>query len=315
MLIHQLLSSAGKIVSKGKLSILIYHQVFSERDPMRASEPDAATFRWQMELVKKYFHPLSVSAALSHIEHDTLPRNAVCITFDDGYLNNLEVAAPILKALEIPATVYVATAFSFGENMWNDRLIDLVAANEITTLTLGAFNEDSIELGDINHRVSIAHNLIRKTKYLPFQQRKTLIDELYLENQISERPRKMLSSEQLKQLQESGIEVGAHTVNHPILKVLDKTEQFAQIQQSKQALEQMIGCKVTGFAYPNGKVDVDYNQATRAMVEEVGFDYAVSTNWGISNKQTDKFQLKRFTPWDKTPLKFHLRLIRNLASI
>lgn len=315
MLIHQLLSSVNKILNKGKLSILIYHQVFTERDPMRASEPDAATFRWQMELVKKYFHPLSISAALVHLEQNTLPSNAVCITFDDGYINNLEVATPILKELDIPATVYVATAFSLGENMWNDRLIDLVSANEVSTLTLKALKEAPIELGDIQNRVAVAHQLIKKIKYLPFEQRKILIDTLYLENKISERPRKMMSVQQIQQLQQLGIEIGAHTVDHPILKVMDKTEQLAQMQQSKQALEKILPHRVKGFAYPNGKVDVDYDFTTRSLAEEIGFDYAVSTNWGISSKHTDKFQLNRFTPWDKTPLKFHLRLIRNLIGL
>ncbi|MDX2367655.1 MAG: polysaccharide deacetylase family protein [Colwellia sp.] len=315
MLIHQFLSRANKVLNKGKLSILIYHQVFAERDPMRASEPDAVTFRWQMELVKKYFHPLSISAALVHLEQNTLPSNAVCITFDDGYINNLEVATPILKELDIPATVYVATAFSLGENMWNDRLIDLVSANEVSTLTLKALKEAPIKLGDTENRVVVAHQLIKKIKYLPFEQRKTLIDALYLENRISDRPRKMMSVQQIQQLQQLGIEIGAHTVDHPILKVIDETEQLAQMQQSKQALEQILLHRVKGFAYPNGKLGVDYDSATRDLAEQVGFDYAVSTNWGISSNHTDKFQLNRFTPWDKTPLKFHLRLIRNLIGL
>ncbi|MCW8866502.1 MAG: polysaccharide deacetylase family protein [Colwellia sp.] len=314
MLIHKLLSFAGKIFAKNKLSILIYHQVFAEQDPMRVSEPDAEAFRWQMELIKKYYTPLSISEALAHLDNGTLPANAVCITFDDGYINNLEVAAPILNALDIPATVYVATAFSNGENMWNDRLIDLVSAPQLSQLDISILGEDVIKLTDLSVRNKTAQYLIGKIKYLSILERKKIISQLYQANGVDEFPRKMMSPAQIKQLHEKGIEIGAHTVDHPILKVLSVDEQLIQIKASKQALADIIGTKVKGFAYPNGKLDVDYDSNTRDIVEQLDFEYAVSTNWGFSIKQSDKFQLKRFTPWDKTPLKFHLRLIRNLVG-
>ena len=72
---------------------------------------------------------------------------------------------------------------------------------------------------------------------------------------------------------------------------------------------------MTTFAYPNGKQRSDYNSDTRDIVESVGFKLAVTTNWGISTINTDRFQLNRFSPWDKEPSKYHLRLIRNALGI
>ncbi len=315
MLIHHLLSFAGKIFANNKLSILIYHQVFVEKDAMRPSEPDAETFTWQMWLISKHFTPLSITDALKHLEQDTLPANAICVTFDDGYINNLEIAAPILQRFNIPATVYIATAFSYGENMWNDRLIDLVSSPQLQSLNLNSINEGTIELTDVEERNKAAQYLIGKIKYLPIEERKCTITQLYLTNSIAEQPRKMMSADQVKQLHSMGIEIGAHTVDHPILKVLNEVEQSQQISNSKKVLEQWLGEKVKGFAYPNGKLGVDYDKCTRDIVEQQGFEYAVSTNWGASTDKTDKYQLNRFTPWDKTPLKFHLRLLRNLLGL
>ncbi len=311
MLIHKLLSLAGKIFAKNKLSILIYHQVFAEKDAMRPSEPDAQTFAWQMQLVNRHFTPLSISAALKHLERGTLPANAICVTFDDGYINNLEIAAPILQQFNIPATVYIATGFSNGENMFNDRVIDLVANQQISTLSLNAIEEHPVELESTEDRIKVAHSILAKIKYLPIAERKTLIDVLYQENDALEAPIKMMSAKQIKQLRSMGVEIGAHTVEHPILKVLEPAEQKQQIAKSKQVLEIVLGEEVTAFAYPNGKVGGDYDQGTRDIVEGIGFDYAVSTNWGVTTKSSDKFQLNRFTPWDATPLKFHLRLLLN----
>jgi peptidoglycan/xylan/chitin deacetylase (PgdA/CDA1 family) len=311
MLIHNLLSFAGKVLARNKLSILIYHQVFAEKDAMRPSEPDLETFTWQMQLINKHFTPLSISTALKHLENGTLPPNAICVTFDDGYVNNLEVAAPLLKRLSIPATVYVATGFSYGENMWNDRLLDLVSNQELTELDLSLINETNRVLTHQQSRIDAAHFLINKIKYLPFKERKDLIDQLYKTHNIEENSARMMTPDQIKKLPEYGIEIGAHTVDHPILKVNDEAVQFLQMKTSKDALEEWLGRPVKGFAYPNGKYQTDYDENTRDLAKQAGFDYAVSTNWGVSDKQTDKWQLNRFTPWDTNSLKFHLRLIRN----
>lgn len=312
-MIHSVISGLGQIFAKGKLSILIYHQVFQESDPMRASEPNVDTFRWQMELVKRCFTPISISSALSHIQNNTLPKNAICVTFDDGYLNNLTVAAPILNKLKIPATVFVATGFTSGENMWNDRLIDLISFVD-AEINLSALELKPVKLLDINHRVSLAHQLIENIKYFPYEKRKLLIDQLYQDNQITEKGSKMMTPKQIIELARLGIEIGAHTVDHPILKVLNNEEQKKQIQQSKLTLEQWLGHEVKGFAYPNGKNEKDYDIATRNIVAKCGFDYAVSTNWGFSDVKTDLFQLFRFTPWDDNPKKFHFRLLMNLLK-
>ena len=310
-MIHSLLSLAGKVLTKGKLSILIYHQVFEEIDPMRPTEPVKAEFDWQMKLVSRYFSPLSLTQALKHLKEGTLPANAVCITFDDGYLNNLTVAAPVLKKYNIPATVYCATAFASGENMWNDRLIDLVSTPELAQIDLTSLDLGCIELTDITARRSTAHKLLDKIKYLPIAERKQIVSSLYQENGVSEYPAKMMTPAQTKELHELGVEIGAHTVDHPIMHVLSEQEQEQQVIQSKTLLEQWIGAPVVGFAYPNGKLGIDYDDKTRNVVESAEFDYAVTTNVGVSTKDTDVYQLNRFTPWDKTPLKFHLRMILN----
>ncbi|MBZ9611733.1 polysaccharide deacetylase family protein [Rheinheimera maricola] len=310
-MMHKLLQQAGKLFGRNKLSILIYHQVLTEYDPMRPSEPTAEIFDWHMRLLRRYFTPLSLDDALQHLQQNTLPANAVCVTFDDGYLNNLTIAQPVLARYQIPATVYVATGFSHGTNMWNDRLIYLFADKKRQQLSLG---DEQVKIANDIDRREKAQQWLKKLKYLPIADRLAKIDGFYQQNNAKEQAPLMMTPDQIKQLSDSGVTIGAHTVNHPILKVLSETQQLEEISQSRQQLETWLGCEIKHFAYPNGVAGRDFDDTTTALVKQTDFQTAVVTNSGVSSAGTSPYKLKRFTPWDTTALKFHARLINNMRQ-
>ncbi|WP_213999933.1 polysaccharide deacetylase family protein [Arsukibacterium sp.] len=311
-MIHSALQLAGKLLSRNKLSILIYHQVLAEPDPMRPSEPTAAVFDWHMRLLRDYFAPLSLDDALYHLQRNSLPANAVCVTFDDGYLNNLTVAQPILAKYSIPATVYIATGFSHGSNMWNDRVIFLFSATERKQLQL---DDEIVQLGDWRDRRIKAQECLKKLKYLPIAQRLEAVDRFYQQNNVTEQPSLMMSPSQIKLLAEHGIAIGAHTINHPILKVMSEEQQKQEISSSKHQLESWLEKPINHFAYPNGGENVDFDERTVEIVKQSNFKSAVVTDWGISTPATSRLKLKRFTPWDKTPARFHFRLLKNITGL
>ena len=308
---HKLLALAGKTFGRNRLNILIYHQVFAERDTMRPSEPTAAEFDWQMKLIGEYYTPLSLDEALKGLDSNSLPNNAICVTFDDGYLNNLTVAEPILAKYNIPATIYVATAFSDGVNMFNDRILDLIEDEKFSDFDLTSVELGRVEVSDSASRIALAHRLIGKLKYLHFDDRMTRVDQIYQDNNASEYPARMMSVKDIKSLAETGVEIGAHTRDHPILRTLTLDAQQQQLMDAKQTLENIVNEPIKHFAYPNGKLNDDYSTETVELVKSVGFASAVSTHWGVSDSTSDQYQLKRFTPWDSSELKFHLRLRLN----
>ncbi len=305
------LSLLGRAMANGKLSILIYHQVLAEPDPMRPSEPTAAVFDWQMALLARHFAPVSLDAAVEGLAEGTLPANAACVTFDDGYLNNLTVAQPILAKYSIPATVYVATAFSHGLNMWNDRVINLFSDPTRNVLVLDG---EELKLESWSQRRDLAELWLRRLKYLPVQERLQAVAGFYEQNSIEEQSPQMMSPAQIRALSAAGTEIGAHTVNHPILMTLSAEEQASEIRDSKAILEEWTGKPVRHFAYPNGVWGKDLDVTTAQRVREAGFSTAVTTEWGVSDRGTSPWLLKRFTPWDSVPWRFHLRLFRNQAS-
>ena len=113
-------------------------------------------------------------------------------------------------------------------------------------------------------------------------------------------------------MRQAGMQIGAHTVSHPILARLTDEQARTEIGDSKRFLEKLLGERITVFAYPNGKAGEDYLPQSVEVVRDLGFDAAVSTDWGASRKDDDPLQIKRFTPWDKTRLRFGVRLLRNL---
>nr|WP_067297808.1 polysaccharide deacetylase family protein [Marinobacterium profundum] len=313
-MLHRLLTLFSHPLTRNKLSILNYHQVLESPDPMRPWEPDRVKFDWQMALLRRHFQPLSLIEALDRLEADTLPDHAICVTLDDGYLNNLEVGVPILKRHQIPATVFVASGFSNGENMWNDRILELFANLKNERINLEAIGLAKPELGNIATRRSLANYTITQLKYLPIAERVQTVNTLYHANGNIPEQRKMMRPEEISQLAAAGVEIGGHTHHHPILKGMSPQEQHQEIQQNKMLLEQWTGKPVVGFAYPNGRFGKDMDGASLAVVRQLGFRYAVSTDAGYTHKASNPHNLSRFTPWDNQPLRFHARLISNLVS-
>lgn len=111
-----------------RLSVLVYHRVLNAPDSIYAGDVDAATFRWQMGLVKEYLNPLPLPEAVERLAQGTLPPRAVSITFDDGYADNHALALPILQDLGLHATFFIATDFLNGGIMFNDAIAESVWA-------------------------------------------------------------------------------------------------------------------------------------------------------------------------------------------
>lgn len=297
---------------QGKMQILMYHRVLPEPDPLQPSEPCVTQFRWQMELLKEHFNVLPVSEAIDLLSKDTLPPRSACVTFDDGYADNLSIALPVMAELKIRPTVFVASGYLDGGIMFNDVLLETVRQCREGELSLQAVGLNiSYRLSGIDSRLAAYRDVVKLFKYLPERERRYKSLALADEYQVALPENLMLTSNQLRILADSQVDIGAHTVNHPILKLLNNDEARAEILQSRRSLEDILGKSVSLFAYPNGVPGQDYATHHPQMVRDLGFAAAVSTKKGVSTASTDRFQLRRFTPWDKTPSRFLLRLVRN----
>lgn len=295
------------------LSILIYHRVLERPDPLFPGEVDQAEFDRQLRLLKSLFNVIPLPDAVRHMRAGTLPPRAACITFDDGYADNAQNALPLLLAHGLHATFFVATGFLDGGRMWNDTVIELVRRAP-KGIDAGALGLGLHPLGTIEERRAAIGALIGQLKYLPLDERIEQVARLADSVGCVLPDDLMMSSSQVRQLHSSGMEIGGHTVRHPILATLDPGAARAEIADGKRALEELTGAPLRLFAYPNGKPGTDYRIEHVQMVRELGFEAAVSTSWGAQRGAPDLYQLPRFTPWDRGRLRFALRLAQNLRA-
>ena len=306
----------GNLISRkgaGRLCIVNYHRILELPDPLLGAEPDLATFRWQMRLLADRFNVLPLADALAGLAQGTLPARAVCITFDDGYRSTHDLALPVLREFSLPATVFITTGFIGEGNMWNDRILEAVRALDQPQLDLDRFGLGAFPMTTVAQRQHTIEHLTEAAKYLPPPRRQELIE--HLDERAGVFPQAlMLSRDMVRALADQGIEVGAHTITHPILTKLSDEQARYEIGESKRQLEAITGAPVRYFAYPNGKVGMDFDQRHVEMARTLGFEAAFTTAMGPATRADNLFTLPRSRPWDNNPSLFTLRLLRWLAS-
>lgn len=311
-MMHSLLQALSPTGRDARLSILIFHRVTPQRDPLFPGEMHAARFDATLAWLARWFRVLPLRDAIARLQAAELPARALAITFDDGYADNVEVALPILQRHGMPASFFVASDYLGGGCMWNDEIIEAVRASTLDELDAGPLGRHSLR--DVEARRRAIAQLIAQIKYLPPLVRAEAVHEVQRCARVGAAPALMMYPEGVRTLHRAGMEIGAHTATHPILARLTRADAANEIARGRTALEEIIGEPVTGFAYPNGKPDTDYLREHVDMVRAQGFAYALSTARGAARLGDDVFELPRFTPWDDTRLRFGLRMARNLAS-
>jgi peptidoglycan/xylan/chitin deacetylase (PgdA/CDA1 family) len=294
-----------------RLSVLIFHRVLPAFDPLRPTELTAPEFEARMRWVAANFDVLPLSEAAAALARNRLPRRALCITFDDGYADNHDLVLPVLRRARLTATFFVATGYLDGGCMFNDAVFEAVrqARGPVLDLSGMGLGQHSIA-SDSERRVATEH-IIGCLKYQDPQMRQEMAVRIS-EAVGAALPRNlMMSSEQVAAMHRAGMEIGAHTVSHPILARIGLDNARDEIIRGRARLQEITGARVSLFAYPNGRPTRDYRGEHVALVREVGFDAAVSTAWGAARVGCDAFQIPRFTPWDRSDLKFGLRMLHN----
>ena len=274
--------------------VLSYHRVNDSGHPFFGGTP-TRLFRRQMDLLRSRFdvQPLRVLAS------GDVPRNAVAITFDDGYRDNYTHAFPILRELGIPATIFLVTEAVDGNGMiWHDRIFD-------------AYHRTAAPIAD--RRRDLAESLASVRAANPVE-REALITRLLgrLAVEPCDDGWDKLTWDEVREMAGSGIDFGAHTLDHPILSHVGPEEARRQVRGSKERVESELDREVTLFAYPNGRA-ADFNETTKTILREEGFSSAATTITGSNDDATDPLELRRVAMWGDDPYLSFVRLALNRA--
>ena len=307
-----MLSPAGE---RARLSILIFHRVLPQRDPLFPGEVDAADFDRICAWLASWFNVMTMDDAVAGLRAGQLPQRAAVITFDDGYADNHDVALPILQRHGLSAMFYIATGFLDGGRMWNDTVIEAVRRTKRKTLELedlGLAGIGSQPMGNLGQRRDAISALLSAIKYRSITERLVLVQAVADAAGVQPPDDLMMSSDQVLQMRRAGMDIGAHTVSHPILATLPADAARTEMEGSRQALKAILGEPVRHFAYPNGVPGRDFNADTVKLAKEIGFDSVVTTACGAARRGDDPHQLPRFSPWDRSANRFGMRMLQNL---
>jgi len=300
---------------EGRLSILIFHRVLAQPDPLFPGELDVVRFDKICAWLTAWFNVLPLDDAVRRWRDRTLPSRAAAITFDDGYADNHDLALPILRHHGLTATFFIATGYLDGGVMWNDEVINALRNTRRSSVDLRDIEglaAGVVVLGSDAARRNAISEVLQAIKHMTADGRRAAVAEVCERADATAYRGEMMSSPQVQALHRAGMQVGAHTVTHPILAGLDAVAARSEMQRSRSQLESLLQDRVGLFAYPNGRPGLDYSVETVALARELGFDAALTTSWGATGRATDPFQMPRFTPWDQGRWSFGLRLARNL---
>ena len=311
----------GRRPPGGRTLILLYHRVAdAETDPQLLCVAPRR-FAEQLEVLRRRCRVLPLAEVCREGVRADGPPTAV-VTFDDGYADNLLNAKPILAAADVPATVFVATGKVGGaEEFWWDELerLLLVPGRGAGPLRLPIGGEElSFDLGcdvtptpewnvlsptDPTPRHHAYRVLSSRIRPLHPSEREAALARLRAwanADATGRASHRVMTPEELRALTQGGlVEIGAHTVSHPVLAALAKKAQAEEVRSSKLALEAILGQPVSSFSYPFGSRS-DYTPTTRSIVRQAGFARACANVEGLADPGAQRYELPRMIvrDWD-----------------
>jgi peptidoglycan/xylan/chitin deacetylase (PgdA/CDA1 family) len=241
---------------------------------------------------------LPLDEALERLYDGTLPRRAATLTFDDGTRNLAIHARPVLRDLELPAAVFLATGpMGTGDALWPDRLWLAFARTTVPEVDLTAVGLGKRSLRSPADRNETRDMAVQHFKCLPDAERiarvESLVAALGPEVDAYGGPFQMLSWDEARILAGDGrVSLYPHTVTHPILSRCSDEKVEYEISESCLALERETGRTPSIFAYPNGGVQ-DFDQRAKAALSRNGVRWALSTTHGFADRDSDPLALPR----------------------
>ncbi len=256
-------------------------------------------FREQMQLLERHYRPVSLDYIMNFVRaQGELPNRAVAVTFDDGYADNFEIAAPILNEVGIPATFYIIVeCAALGKLPWPARL-----RFSFRTTKKGRWSETpgrAWTLQDRDGREDAYLHACDECCKLAGQAQEEYVAriELDLGAQVpDESGALMMNYEQIRGLIRQGHSVGSHTMTHPNLAHVSLPEARVELAESKRNLEQQLNLPVRHFSYPCPALPPNWTEATAEESRKAGYETAVTTDSGIVRGGDDPLRWKRVRP-------------------
>jgi len=281
--------------------VLRYHALTDGPAPAPYAAADVClsvdAFRLQMAFVRRAYRVVGLDELVAAAAAGSpLPPRALAVTFDDGYADNHRLGLPVLRALGLTATVYVATGpLDGGPPLWMCSVRALVMGASGPTLDVPGMAP--MTLGPVAEREPVVRALTRALVPLASAERAACLTAAAAAAGVDlghALAGAMLSWDQVRELAASGWTIAAHTVTHPNVVLTPPAEAEAEIAGSRDALAAAVRAPIEHFAYPNtGGRHRYFDADAAALVRRLGFRSAATSRPGALHPGTDVFALPR----------------------
>jgi len=277
--------------------LVVYHSI-NEFHEDRIRVPNIViptAFDAQIQYLASTANIITLQEYLDHLEvGKPLLNKSIVITFDDGYKDNLTIAAPILRKYGVPATFFVATGFvGTGKMKWEDELNCLIRRSKVEVLSLSLPSTDvSFNIASDKNKFKAIGTLVNILGLLSQTERQQVLDELkgQVNVKCDEQADIMMTWDDVRQLADvPGFSIGSHTVTHQHLTQIPLNDVIFEVTSSKKQLEDEIGRPITLFSYPYG----DFNNDVITALRSAGYAGAGTIEYGQNSIYSDPFCLKR----------------------
>jgi len=282
-----------RAMNRRRILVLTYHR-FS--DAPQAGRTSAATLAAQLDYLASHYTVLPLSMIESHLRGGRpLPPATAAITIDDGYSDFYDIAWPALRRRKMAATVFVVTDFVDGKRwIWTDKLPFLLSRTSAGDLAVDVAGQSVSGALTGESRRQLASRINGILKSQPDGVKDQMIDEIAAQCLVSLPAQPPGDSgsctwEQLREMESAGVEIGSHTVTHPVLTRVSADRLRRELEQSRGRLEEMLARPVTLFCYPNGA----YDRTVRDAVARAGYGLAVTSDDGLNDASIDPLAIRR----------------------
>lgn len=280
-----------------KINVLYYHRINDIQNDRNLLCVTPEKFVQQLKFLKHNYNVLRFEEDWNQTDRDS-----VVITFDDGYMDNLTYALPILESEGVPATVFVSTG-NMKKNceLWWDELETVLFRGEYFPKELRLNDNkygcrwDTATYKQKENCYKALHYMMKN--WITVEERESWLEQLWqwrgMEKEQDPEHQTLTKEACVKLSMSKYITIGAHTVNHPALAKLHYEQQEKEIVESVRDLKELLKCGIDMFSYPFGGYGNDFDEETEKICKAAGIKKAAATTPGLWTNGMGQYDIPR----------------------